>query len=93
MVTFEEARRRVEADMRKHWQSSQGTLVVLPDGFEDTDGWHILAGAREYLVDDNPDFALLNSPAIVVSKKTGEIERLVVLESFDRLQQMRPVSA
>jgi len=91
MVTFEEARRLVEADMRKHWQRSQGTLVVLPEGFEDAESWHVIAGAQEYLLDDDSDFVLFDAPALLVSKDTGKIERLTVLESFDRLQRMTPV--
>lgn len=91
MVTFEEARRRVEADLRKNWQRSQGTLVVLPEGFEDAESWHVIAGAQEYLLEDDADFALLNAPVLLVSKTTGKIERLIALESFDRLQRMTPV--
>lgn len=90
-VTFEEARRIADAEMRPTWAPDDGTFVVSPYGWEDATHWRIEAGAREYLVDGDPDFEPLDGPVLLVDKETGALERLPVIPNFDRLGAMRPV--
>lgn len=92
-VTFEEARRIVFGALRPEWKRSQGTLVTLPAGYEDDTHWHVIAGARQWLVDRDDNFSIMDAPVLLVNKKTGTVERLSVLEDADRLRRMTPVGA
>lgn len=92
-VTFDEARRVVYEDMRRTWKRSQGTLVTLPGGYEDDTHWQVVAGAKQWLVDRDSAFQLMDAPAILVNKRTGNITRLTVLDNFKRLNEMTPVGA
>lgn len=82
----------MERRARRWWPQDAGTLVVLPDGYEDDQAWHVVVGAREWLVDQDPDYVLLDAPAWLVSKSTGRLELATVVEVLDRLERMRPVS-
>lgn len=92
MITFEQARRSVEHLMRFDWQPDHGTLITLPTGFEDAGHWRVVAGAREYLVDRDVDFNLMDVPAFLVSKSTGAITQLSVVDNFDQLDGMTPTT-
>ena len=89
-VLFEEARSVVDRAVRP-WPAELGELYVAPDGFEDERSWQVIAGAREYLVGGDVGYALLDWPALLVDKVTGRLERVVVIESFERLGAMRAV--
>jgi len=91
MITFEEARQLVQHSLRGSWSPKLGTLVTLPSGFEESTHWRVIAGAREALVDGDRDFDLMDAPAFLVSKTTGAVERLVVIDNLDRLDSMTPV--
>lgn len=93
MTTFEEARAIVAAQLAEVWRPEDGTLYVAADGFEDADYWHVVAGAREALIDGDADLVRLDAPAYLVDKSTGEIVLLDVIANFDRLGAMRPVAA
>lgn len=92
-TSFAEARRIVEEDLRPAWRRSDGTLITMPDGFEDKTHWQVRAGAREWLVDRNGDFVTFDAPAYLVSKETGKLEKVDVLPNLERLNKMTPVSA
>jgi hypothetical protein len=92
MLTFAEARALVAAELAPGWPSRLGTFHVRPTGYEDDRAWLVVVGAREWLVDGDEDFVVFDAPAILVDKRTGRIERLVVIEHLDRLGAMQPVS-
>lgn len=89
-VTFAQARQRVQTRVAARWTAELGTLVVLPTGYENATHWRVVVGAREALVDGNDDFRLMDQPAMLVSKQTGEIQELPVIPNFDRLDAMTP---
>lgn len=93
MITFDEARQIVERELRAKWQPWQGTLITLPTGAEDATHWRVIAGARESLVDGDLDFDLMDAPALLVSKTTGELQRVVVIADMERLSAMTPVAS
>lgn len=90
-VTFEQARTIVEEALRAEWSPELGELYVAPYGFEDARAWQVVAGARESLVDDDPEYDLLDWPLLLVDKATGQLERLPVLEHLERIDGMTPV--
>lgn len=93
MVTFEEARATVDHALRPGWPRDGGTFVVLPYGWEDDRAWLVIAGAREALVDGDDSFSVMDAPALLVDKATGQLERLPVVANADRLDAMRPAGA
>jgi hypothetical protein len=92
MITFEQARQIVEDDLRKTWNPDDGTLVTLPTGSEDAMCWRVFAGARESMIEGDHDFDLFDFPALLVSKGSGHISRLSVIENLDRLNRMTPTT-
>jgi hypothetical protein len=90
MITFEEARLIVERSLRGSWRPDHGTLITLPTGFQNDTHWRVIAGAREYLVERDSDFATVDAPAMLVSKRTGEVSRLIVIDSLNLLGSMTP---
>ncbi len=90
-LTFTEARQRVTEDYASHWPDGWGTFYVDPTGYEDDEAFQVVVGARETLVDNDPDFAVIDAPAVLVLKDTGEIVEVPVLENMERLDAMREV--
>ena len=91
-VSFDDARRIAYADMLRYWRPEEdGLLMVAEYGWEDDTHWSVVVGAYEYLVEDDSDYCRFDAPALLVDKQTGDITRLVVIESFDRFDKMRPV--
>jgi hypothetical protein len=90
MITFEEARLIVERSLHGSWSPQLGTLITLPVGSQNATHWRVVAGAREYLVEHDDDFNLMDAPAMLVSKRTGEVSRLVVISNLDLLGSMTP---
>jgi hypothetical protein len=90
MITFEEARSIVQRSLQRSWQPAHGTLITLPTGFQNDTHWRVIAGAREYLVERDSDFDIMDAPAMLVSKRTGEVSRLVVIGNLDLLGRMTP---
>jgi hypothetical protein len=92
MITFDEARRRVQIYLSSRWSDQLGALTTLPHGFEDATRWRVIAGAREALVDGDDDYQLMDAPALLVDKRTGAITELSVLDHLDQLDRMRPTA-
>jgi len=90
-VDFDEARALVEAHLRRLWQpENDGTLYVAPYGAEDADAWHVIAGAREYLVEGDWRFLRVGEGARLVEKATGRLLHLALPneDNFRRLGAM-----
>lgn len=89
-VSFADACEVVWRELAPTW--SLGTFTVLDDGREGEHDYLVVAGARESLVDDDPDYDLLDPPALFVSKTTGMLERAVLIDNLERIDAMRPVT-
>ena len=92
-VTFAEARRIVEAEVRKDWRPQYGTLITTPEGFENETHWQVRVGAREWLVDRNEQFVWMDAPAYLVEKTTGKVEAIGILPNIKMLTAMTPVTS
>lgn len=89
MIEFEDAR-RIVADSRAHdWPASHGTFMVADYGFEDSQSWLPTWGAKEWLVDGDPEFMLMDQPVLLVDKQTGELTDLTWRDGLDRIDKMR----
>ena len=92
-LTYADAMAIVDANYRPLWGGSFGTFYVSPEGEEDDEAFLVPWGAREYLVDDDLNYLLINNTVTLVMKATGEIEQHNTPLIFDRLNAMRPVTA
>lgn len=90
MIDFAEARRRVQIHLAAKWKPEAGTLTTLPEGYQDATAYCVVAGAREALVDGDPDYAIMDAPALLVDKRTGEVQELPVIPNLNRLDAMTP---
>jgi len=90
-VTFQQARDTVDRALRTGWEPDAGTFMVAEYGWQDADAWQVVAGAREALVDGDAAYTRMDAPAYLVSKATGELSMVPLLEVLGRLQAMDPV--
>ena len=91
-VTFSDARAAVQRLRKADWAGTAGELFVSPEGLEDAADFCVSWGAREFLVDDDSDFMLLNNVVTFVSKATGEPRDEPVTAHLEKLGRMTPVS-
>lgn len=91
MLTFDDARRVLEAHFREHPPAISGTLYIAPEGFEDDTHYMPVWGAREYLVDKQEPFARWDNRVLFVDKQTGEISEQLHTLALDKVRAMRPV--
>lgn len=91
MVTFDEARTLIRAEVQRDWPPEYGELMVADYGYHDEQAWFVVWGAREALVDNNFDFVIMDAPVFFVDKVTGEITEEPMIEVLDRLDAMEPV--
>lgn len=73
MTTFEEAQQALVDHLDGAW-GGPGELMAAPFGQEDARGFALTAGAKEYLVDGNSDFARMDDTIYFVSKADGAVE-------------------
>lgn len=92
-TTFDDARVAVAVHVTPLWRRTPGTMYVAPWGYEDADAWAVVVNTRESLVDGDEGAALLDAPMWLVSKATGEVERLPIPEGFPRLDEMTPTGS
>lgn len=92
MITFDEARSIVEeAGIRK---PASGTYYVAPWGWEDANACHVVAGAREWIVDGDSDLSFappLDDSVILVNKRSGTVSRVSYSADRARIEAMTPV--
>jgi hypothetical protein len=89
-VTFKAARETVLAQLKREWGDTGGTPIALRTGYQNDTHWQVVAGAREYLVGNDDDFALFDAPVWLVDKATGEITKASVIEDDGHLAEMVP---
>jgi hypothetical protein len=88
-ISFSQARAAVLARREIDWEGTLGTLYVAPTGYADADDFLVEWGPREWLVDGDPSWVLLNNTATLVSRCTGEVRdeaASAVLDKLDRMQ-------
>ncbi len=92
-VTFEQAREAVRAVNEPAWEDADtpGTYMVAEYGYEDADAFLILDGAKEFLVDDDGEYAVEDAPAMLVEKATGLVMAGDFLNLQERIMAMTPV--
>lgn len=90
-VTWAEAREIVRRALTAEWTAHHGTLYVEEEGRQDAEHYLVVAGARESLVDEDPDYDLMDQPALLVVKATGELELAPVIGIMAKLDAMTPV--
>ena len=91
--TYDEARAAVERELAPLWGDTRGTFYVAPEGYEDATSFFVPWGAREWLVDGDPSYVLLNGAATFVDKVTGFVEMTTAASEMPRIQAMSPVPA
>jgi hypothetical protein len=89
MITFAEARDRVKDATEGEWDGP-GTHHVALEGSEDGSAYLVTVGAEEWLVDRDPDYAVLGDPQYLVDKATGAITQAVNVAD-ERLDDMTPI--
>jgi hypothetical protein len=90
-IHFSDAVAAVYALRQQNWRGTIGTLHVSTNGLEDDDDFLVVWGAREWLVEGNPSYELLNNTATLVSKETGEVRDVPATSIFDKVDGMTPV--
>ena len=93
MLTFAEARTTVDAAERPRWNPADGVFHVSSLGFETPDVYVVDWGARESVVDGDPDFLWMDAQLTLVDKHTAEITIVKSLDSFPLMDVMTPVTA
>lgn len=90
-ITFAQAKEIVRAAEESTW--TVGTYQIEADGWEDATHYLVVRGAAEAMGDNpDPNFVIIPGVLPLVSKATGEIEYVVLLEEWNRLDAMTPVS-
>jgi hypothetical protein len=90
-LSFAEARGAVLRVRRADWRATGGTLYVSPEGFADADDYLVVWGAREFLVDGDLDYLLVDNTVTFVSRTTGKVRDDVMVLSFDKVDGMWPI--
>ena len=92
MITFKEAREKVQSMEADLWLDKAGTFYVDTDGYGDGDAWYLNFGAEEWMVDGDLRFLIADADAALVDKKTGDVTITTYLDNAERYDAMRAVS-
>lgn len=92
MITFKDARAKIDLMADTLWKNHGGTFYVSPDGWGDSTHWLLTYGAEEWLVDEDPRFVLLDEGLVLVRKSDGDVQTTTYLDDPDRYDAMRDVS-
>lgn len=89
-VSFEDAR-QIVAKARRGAERNHGSYMIAAYGYESPQHWLVIDGAREWIVDNDPDFLYLGPGPLLVDKFTGELTELPSLYDFDYVNSFTPV--
>lgn len=89
-VSFEDARAIAASVLSAEW-AGPGTFMVAAWGYGDDEAWNVIAGARESIVDSDPDFLMLDDRVLLVDRWTGELTQHHYLDLWERLDRMSAV--
>lgn len=81
MISYREATEIVTKELEPKWEF--GTFYVEPKGYENDEVFMVPYGAKEFLVDDDDEFMVTDSPVALVNKETGELNLVVYLDNED----------
>ncbi len=90
MISFEDARAIVSAKLLPTWNPLEGTFYVADWGWENDEFFSLAVGAREFLVDGDEDFRVVDDLIYLVEKKTGRYIETVAYENLDLLDSLTP---
>ena len=94
MLTFQQAREAVALHIVPRWPGLEAGRPFVADwGSQDETHWEVIAGAKEYLVDGDQSFVMMDLPVFLVDKRTGDVEEVPFLEALGRLERMEPVGS
>ena len=93
MVTFTEARRIAERAVKPEWDAHMtGTMYASPQGMQDRTHYLVTVAAEEWLVDEDPEFLVVDGPMVLVEKATGKAIMTNMTEDFARYSAMSTVT-
>ncbi|ALY09658.1 hypothetical protein MARTHA_5 [Arthrobacter phage Martha] len=92
MLTREQAVEKAAAELGKDWDERRGTFYVLIE-LEDDDDFVAVPGAREWLVDQNHEYASYDDTFYWVSKTSGELRLGSQMDQIDidKIDKTRPI--
>lgn len=93
MITFDQARDRAAKAVEPTWDPQAGTLFADMNGLQDKTHYAVHVNAEEWLVDGDLTYMVMDSPLVLVNKKTGVAEVSTYLENRARFDRMRPISS
>jgi hypothetical protein len=91
MIQFAEARAIVKQAEGRNWDEQRGTFHVADYGWENETFWSLAVGAREWLVDNDQNFANDDDLLYFVNKETGELTTPSAVDFLDQLVDFTPV--
>lgn len=91
MISFEEARAIVSDKLLPNWHPIQGTFHVATFGSENDQFFLMFPGAREYLVDGDKNFRVIDDVIYLVEKSTGRYIEAIAYENLDLLSSFTPI--
>lgn len=89
MISYMEATEIVTRQLADSWEP--GTFYVDPEGFENNELFMVPYGAREFLVNDDETFLVMDSPIALVNKETGELDLVVYLDNQDLIESLTAI--
>jgi hypothetical protein len=89
MISYMEATEIVTRELADSWEP--GTFYVDPQGFENGELFMVPYGPREWLVDGDETFLLMDSLIALVNKETGELDLVVYLENQELIESLTAI--
>jgi hypothetical protein len=89
MISYIEATAIVARELADSWEP--GTFYVDPEGFENNELFMVPYGAREWLVNEDDTFLVMDSPIALVNKETGELDLVVYLENQELIESLTTI--
>jgi hypothetical protein len=89
MISYIEATAIVARGLADSWEP--GTFYVDPEGFENNELFMVPYGAREWLVNEDDTFLVMDSPIALVNKETGELDLVVYLENQELIESLTTI--
>ena len=84
MITYNDAIVILTNNLAPSWDV--GTFYVDPNGYEDAESFLLPYGPKEWLVDDNEEFLLMDLDVAIVNKTTGALEFINYLSNADYIE-------
>lgn len=91
MISFEDAREIVRAALLPEWSDPEGTFFVADWGSENEQYYCLAVGAREYLVDNDRSYFIVDNTLNLVEKSTGKYLTVPASENLDLMASLTPI--